>query len=53
MTTRGSYAHKPIENLSVVFFFFWGGGPGDPKNVSFMQPSQKINGFRQNDSQGF
>ena len=26
---------------------------GHPKNVSFMQFSQKIYGFRQNDSQGF
>ena len=26
---------------------------GHPKNVSFMQFSQNIDGFRQNDSQGF
>ena len=47
MGTRGSYVHD-----SMVTFFFLGGG-GHPENVSFMQFSQNIDGFRQNDSQGF
>ena len=43
MATRGSYVH-----ISVVEIF-----GGIPKNVSFMHFSQKIDGFRQKDSQGF
>ena len=42
MGTRGSYVH----NSMVVF-------SGASENVSFMQFSQKIYGFRQIDSQGF
>ena len=44
MATRGSYVHN-----SMVEF----GGGGHPGNVSFMQFSPKIDGFRQKDSQGF
>ena len=39
MATRGSY--------DKIF------GGGHPENVSFMQFSQTIDGFRRNDSQGF
>ena len=42
MTTRGSYVHN-----SMVKFF-----GGIPK-MQFMQFSQNIDGFKQNDSQGF
>ena len=38
MATRGSY----VKNFR-----------GHPKNFSFMQLSQKLDGFRQKDSQGF
>ena len=37
-----SYVHNPMAEFS-----------GHHKNVSFMQFSQKIDGFRQKDSQGF
>ena len=43
MATRGSYVH----NSMVIFFL------GHPENASFMQFSQNIEIFRQNDSQGF
>ena len=43
MATRGSYVHNSMVN-------FFG---GHPENVSFMQFSQSIDGFRQNDSKGF
>ena len=42
MATRGSYVH----NSSVTF-------QGHPEDVSFMQFSQNIDVFTQNDSQGF
>ena len=42
MTTRGSYVHKPMVK-------FW----GHPEMFLFLQFSQNIDGFRQNDSQGF
>ena len=42
MATRGSY----VQNFMVKIW-------GDPEHVSFMQFSQNIDGFRQNDSQGF
>ena len=42
MTTRGSYVHKPVVNFR-----------GHPKNVSFMQFYQNVDGFGQNDSQVF
>ena len=32
-----------------LWSIFW----GHPENVSFMQFSQNVDGFRQNDSQGF
>ena len=41
MATRGSFVHN-----SMVEF------RGHPKNVSFMQFSQRVDGFRQKDSQG-
>ena len=43
MTTRGSYVHNSVVE-------FWG---GIPKMLVFMQFFQNIDGFRQNDSQGF
>ena len=43
MATRGSYVHNSMAELSGA----------SQKNVSFMQFSQKIDGFRQNDSLGF
>ena len=42
MATRGSYVHISMGELS-----------GHPDNISFMQFSTKIDGFEQNDSQGF
>ena len=42
MATSGSYVHNSMGEFR-----------GHPKNVSFMQFSQKIDGFRQKDSQGF
>ena len=42
MATRGSYVHNSMVEFS-----------GHPKKFSFMQFSQNIDGFRQNDSQGF
>ena len=42
MATRGSYVH----NFMVEFL-------GASREISFMQFSQKIDGFRQKDSQGF
>ena len=42
MATRGSYVHNSR----------WQKFLGHPKNVSLMQFSQNIDGFRQNDSQG-
>ena len=42
MATRGSYVHNPVVKLS-----------GASQNVSFMQFSQNIDGFRQSNSQGF
>ena len=42
MATRGSYVHNSMTEFL-----------GHPKNVSFMQFSQNIDDFRQNDSQGF
>ena len=43
MTTRGSYAHKPMLN-------FLG---GIPKKILLLQFSQNIDGFIQNNSHGF
>ena len=40
MATRGSYVHNSMVEFS-----------GHPENVSFMQFSQKVDGFRQTDSQ--
>ena len=42
MMTRGKYVHNSMVDFS-----------GHPENVSFMQFSQNIDGFRQNYSQGF
>ena len=42
MATRGSYVDKSMVEFS-----------GHPETVSFMQFSQKSDGFRQTDSQGF
>ena len=44
MTNRGSYVHtcNSMANFR-----------GHPENVSFMQFSQNVDGFRQNDLQGF
>ena len=42
MATRGSYVHNSMVEFS-----------GHPENISFMQFSQKIDGFRQKYSQGF
>ena len=42
MATRGSYVHKSMLEFS-----------GASQKFSFMQFSQKIDGFRQKDSQGF
>ena len=42
MATRGSYVHNSMVKIS-----------GASWNVSFMQFSQNIDGFRQNDSQDF
>ena len=42
MATRGSYVHNFMET-------FWGAS----RKISFMQFPQNIDGFRQNDSQGF
>ena len=42
MATRGSYVHISMGEFS-----------GVSDNVSFMQFSTKIDGFEQNDSQGF
>ena len=41
MTSRGSYVHKPMAKIFGASQFF------------FFQFSQNIDGFRQNDSQGF
>ena len=44
MATRGSYVHNSMVEFSVPH----------PENVIFMQyVAQKIDGFRQKDSQGF
>ena len=43
MATRGSYVHISI----------WENSRGHPDKISFMQFSTKIDGFEQNDSQGF
>ena len=45
MATGGSYVHNYIVKKN------WGGGAS--RKCSFMQFSQNIDGFRQNDSQGF
>ena len=45
MATRGSYMLY-VHNYMVKFI------RGHPKNFSFMQFSQNMDGFRQNDSQG-
>ena len=42
MATRGNYVHISMGEFS-----------GHPDNISFMQFSTKIDGFEQNDSQGF
>ena len=42
MATRGSYVHNSMAEFR-----------GHPENVGFMQFSQKIDGFRQKESQGF
>ena len=47
MATRGSYVHNSMVEFS------GGGGGGHPENVSFMQFSQNVDDFRQDDSQGF
>ena len=44
MATRGSYVH--VHNSMLEF-------RGHPENVSFMQFSPKMDGFRQKDSHGF
>ena len=36
-----------------MYITLWYNFQGHPKNVSFIQFSQNIDGFRQNDSQGF
>ena len=36
-----------------MYIILWKNFRGHPENVSFMQFSQKIDGFRQIDSQGF
>ena len=36
-----------------MYITLWDNFRGHPENVSFMQFSQKIDGFRQKDSQGF
>ena len=36
-----------------MYITLWYNFRGDPENVSFMQFSQKIDGFRQKDLQGF
>ena len=41
-TTRGSYTHKPMVRFG-----------GHPENVSFLQFSQNIDDFKQNDSEDF
>ena len=43
MTTGGNYVHKPVVNLCGGYL----------ENINFMQLSQNIDDFRQNDSQGF
>ena len=48
MATRGSYVH----NSTVKYIYFFLGG-GHPESVSFMQFSQNIGVFRQNESQDF
>ena len=47
MANRRSYGHNPMVEFSGA------SRRGHPENVSFMQFSQKIDGFRQKDSQGF
>ena len=42
MASRGSYVHNSMVEFS-----------GASQNVTFMQFSQKVDGFRQKDSQGF
>ena len=42
MATRGSYVHNSMVDYR-----------GHPDNISFMQCSQKVYGFRQKESQGF
>ena len=42
MATRGSYVHNSMVEFS-----------GASQNVSFMEFPQNVDGFRQNDSQGF
>ena len=42
MVTRGSCVHNPMAEFR-----------GHPENISFMQFSRKIDGFRQKYSQGF
>ena len=36
-----------------MYITLWQNFRGHPENISFMQFSQKIDGFKQNDSQGF
>ena len=36
-----------------MYITLWQNFRGHPENISFMQFSQKINGFRPKDSQGF
>ena len=45
MATRGSCVHKVKPMLNILW--------GHPQNFSFMQFSQNMDGFRQNNSQGF
>ena len=41
----------PLEGA--MYITLWENFGGHPENVSFMQVSQNVNGFRQNNSQGF
>ena len=46
MATRGSYVHNSM------YITLWYNFQGHLENVSFMQFSQSIDGFRPNSSQG-
>ena len=42
-----------VEGATCMYITLWYHFRGHPKNVSFMQFSKNIDGFRQKDSQGF